>query len=402
MKNADVVVVGGGVIGCAIAYYVAKEGVSVTLIDKPKRGRATSASAGGLWPLGESIGLGCGVIFHRALIEKGLVPEDSHAPPQLPKTFLDFAIQSNEMFPALANELREISGIDCEYEETSLLYLMYDEGDVAFAKSLYGNCPCGNSLIDWLSPEELAKAEPNVTRKVLGALRFNGDNQLNPYALADAYREAARNLGANIITHTEVTGVKVEYGRVTGVETSAGPVSCKYLVNAAGAWAAHIGKMAGVEIPVYPVRGQIVGTETLPKVLSACISTNDCYLAQKHHGEIIIGSTTEETGFDVEVTPSAMKSLSAGAVRALPFLENVKVKRVWSGLRPGTPDELPILGPADGIEGYLNACGHFRTGILTSPITGLLISEMIQGDPLSYPVEPFLLSKSRLNHSYQS
>ncbi|MEX2594497.1 MAG: FAD-dependent oxidoreductase, partial [Anditalea sp.] len=154
--------------------------------------------------------------------------------------------------------------------------------------------------------------------------------------------------------------------------------------------------------PVYPVKGQIVGTETLPKVLSACISTNDCYLAQKQHGEIIIGSTTEETGFDVEVTPSAMKSLSAGAVRALPFLENVKVKRVWSGLRPGTQDELPILGSINGLEGYLNACGHFRTGILTSPITGLLISEMIQGDPLSYPVEPFLLSKSRLNHSYQS
>jgi hydrogen cyanide synthase HcnC len=400
MRNkADVIVVGGGVIGSAVAYYVAKKGTAVTLIDQPKRGRATSASAGGLWPLGESIGLGCGVIFHKALIEKGLVPKDSHAPPQLPKSFLDFAIQSNEMFPVLANELRETGGIDFEYEETSLLYLMYDEVDIAFAKTLWGHCPCGNSLIDWLTPEELAKAEPSVTRKTLGALRFNGDNQVNPYALADAFKGAARSLGANIITHTEVTGIKVSSGSVTGVETKAGSIACDYVVNAAGAWAAHVGQMAGIEIPVYPVRGQIIGTEALPAILSACLSTNDCYIAQKHHGEIIIGSTTEEAGFDVSVTPSAMKSLSAGAVRAVPFLKNVKVKRVWSGLRPGTRDELPILGPVSGLEGYLNACGHFRTGILTSALTGLMLSEMIHGDPLSYPAEPFLLSEERL---YQS
>jgi hydrogen cyanide synthase HcnC len=399
MDKADVVVVGGGVIGSAVAYYVAKKGIAVTLIDQPKRGRATSASAGGLWPLGESIGLGCGVIFHKALIEKGLVPKDSHAPPQLPKSFLDFAIQSNEMFPALANELCETGGIDFEYEETSLLYLMYDEIDVAFAKTLWGHCPCGNSLIDWLTPEELAKAEPSVTRKTLGALRFNGDNQVNPYALADAYKSAARNLGANIMTHTEVTGIKASSGRVMGVQTKAGSIACDYVVNAAGAWAAHIGQMAGIEIPVYPVRGQIIGTEALPHALSACLSTNDCYLAQKRHGEIIIGSTTEEAGFDVTVTPSAMKGLSAGAVRAVPFLKNVKVKRVWSGLRPGTRDELPILGPVSGVEGYLNACGHFRTGILTSALTGLMLSEMIHGDPLSYPAEPFLLSEERLIQS---
>lgn len=397
MKNTEVIVAGGGVIGCAVAYYVAKKGIPVMLIDKPKRGRATSASAGGLWPLGESIGLGCGVIFHRAMIEKGLLPPDSHVPPQLPKTFLDFAIQSNDMFPSLATELREKSGIDFEYEETSLLFLMYDEADVAFAKSLYANCPCGNSRIDWLTPEELRKAEPAITHHVLGALRFNGDNQVNPYALSDSYREAARKLGAQIVTHTEVLGIKVTSGKVVGVETTAGFVSCNYVVNAAGAWAAQLANTAGIEIPVYPVRGQIVGTEALPELISACISTNDCYLAQKKHGEIIIGSTTEEVGFNVDVTPSAIKELTAGAIRAIPFLEQVKVKRVWSGLRPGTADEMPILGTVKGLEGYINACGHFRTGILNSPLTGLLISEIINGEKLSIPLEPFLLPKDRPN-----
>ncbi len=391
--TSDVVVVGGGVIGCAVAYYAVKQGLRVTLIDQPKRGRATSASAGGLWPLGESIGLGCGVIFHKAMVAKGTVAQGA-GPAQLPRPFLDFALQSNSMFPALAEELYETSGIDFEYERTSLLFLMYDDADVAFARPLWESCPCGHSLIDWLTPEELAKLEPAVTREVRGALRFNGDDQVNPYRLADAFRAAASRLGATVVPHTEVTALRMQSGRVTAVQTRYGQYGCDVVVNAAGAWAPEIGRMAGLDIPVRPVRGQIVGTEALPEnILSACLSTTDCYLAQKKHGEIIIGSTTEEVGYDASVTPSAIKNLSAGAIRAVPFLARARVKRVWSGLRPGTPDELPILGPADDVAGYLNACGHFRTGILTSPITGLLLAEMISGKPVSFPVDTFLLSR---------
>jgi len=392
-KSPDVVVVGGGVIGCAAAYYAAKRGLRVTLIDRPKRGRATSASAGGLWALGESVGLGCGVIFSKAMAGMGTLPEGVHGPGQLPGSFLDFALRSNAMFPALSTELRDASGIDFEFERTSLLFLMYDEGDEAFARPLWERCPCGRDLTEWLTPGELARAEPAVTREARGALRFQGDNQVNPYRLADAFRAGARNLGATILTHTEVSGIRISAGRIVGVETAAGDIACDVVVNAAGAWAAQVGRMAGLKIPVHPVRGQIIGTETLPKVLSACLSTTDCYLAQKGHGEVIIGSTTEEAGFEVGVTAAAMKSLSAGAVRAMPFLRDVRVKRVWSGLRPGSPDELPILGPVAGLDGYLNACGHFRTGILTSPLTGLLIAELASGEPTSVPLEPFRLSR---------
>lgn len=392
-RTPDVVVVGGGVIGCAVAYYVAKRGLKVTLIDQPKRGRATSASAGGLWPLGESVGLGCGVIYYKAMAGMGVLPDGVHGPGQLPRSFLDFAIRSNAMFPELSEELRETSGLNIELERTSLLFLMYDEGDETFAKPLWERCPCGRDLTEWLTPKELAKAEPAVTREVRGALRFNGDDQVNPYLLADAFRAAARNLGATVLTHTEVTGIRVESGRVKGVETAGASIACNLAVNAAGAWAPEIGRMVGIAIPVRPVRGQILGTETLPKILTACLSTTDCYLAQKGHGEIIIGSTTEEVGFDVGVNPAAMKTLSAGAIRAMPFLKNVRLKRVWSGLRPGSPDELPILGPVTGLSGYLNACGHFRTGILNAPLTGMLIAEIASGDQPSFPIEPFLLER---------
>lgn len=392
-RTPDVVVVGGGVIGCAVAYYLAKRGLRVALVDQPKRGRATSASAGGLWPLGESVGLGCGVIFYKALAGMGTLPDGVHGPGQLPRSFLDFAMRSNAMFPELSQGLRESSGMDIELERTSLLFLMYDEGDIAFAKPLWERCPCGRDLTEWLTPEELAKTEPAVTREVGGALRFHGDDQVNPYRLADAFRAAARNLGASVLTHTEVTGIHIKSGHVIAVETAAASIPCNLVVNAAGAWAPAIGRMAGIAIPVRPVRGQILGTETLPKVLTGCLSTTDCYLTQKGHGEVIIGSTTEEVGFDVGVKPAAMKTLSAGAIRAVPFLKNVRLKRVWSGLRPGSPDELPILGPVESVDGYLNACGHFRTGILNAPLTGLLIAEMASGDQPSFPIEPFLLAR---------
>lgn len=391
-RSSDVVVVGGGVIGCAVAYYAAKRGLRVTLVDQPKRGRATSASAGGLWPLGESVGLGCGVIFYKAMLASGAV-KAGHGPEQLPKSFLDFAIQSNAMFPKLAEELREAAGMDIELEGTSLLFLMYDGGDEAFARPLWQNCPCGRSLIDWLTPEEVAKAEPALTRELRGALRFKGDDQVNPYKTADALRAGARYHGARLLSHTEVTGIEVDRGRVVAVQTRSERLPAGIVVNAAGAWAGQVARMVGLDVPVRPVRGQIVCTDTLPQLLTACLSTADCYLAQKHHGEVIIGSTTEEVGFDPGVTPTAIQTLCEAAARAVPALADVGVKRVWSGLRPGSPDELPILGPVEGLEGYLNACGHFRTGILTAPLTGLVLTEIMSGKRLPYPIEPFLLSR---------
>ena len=385
-----VVVVGGGVIGCAVAYYTALRGLDVTLVDVPKRGRATSASAGGLWPIGESVGLGCGVIFAKALMAAG---DGGGHPGRLPRAFLDFALASNAMFPGLAADLRQRAGMDVELETTSLLFVMYDEGDEAFARGLWDDYPQERHLFEWLSPRQLAATEPALTTRVRGALRFHGDDQVNPYRLADALRAGARALGATVLTHTEVTGVRRTGSRVTAVEAGGATIGCDVLVNAAGSWAGQVAGMAGIEVPVTPVRGQIVCTETLPKILNACISTTDCYLAQKKHGEVIIGSTTEHVGYDTGVTETAMRTLSVGAVRAVPALEKATVKRVWAGLRPGSPDELPILGPVDGLDGYLNACGHFRTGILNAPLTGLVIADLAAGAVPAHPVEPFLLAR---------
>lgn len=393
MPAADMVVVGGGIIGCAAAYYAAVRGLRVTLVDQPKRGRATSASAGGLWPIGESVGLGCGVIFHKTHAPTEGGPDFEEHSGRLPRCFFDFSLRSNAMFPALAGALRDACGKDVEWERSSLYFLVFDDADESFARSVQGACRGVVDSTEWLAPEDVAAAEPAITREVRGALAFHGDDQINPYRLADALRDAARARGASVLTHIEVIGVETKAGRVTGVITPKGTIACDTVVNAAGAWAPAIGRMVGLQIPIRPVRGQILGTESLPGFLTACLSTSDCYLMQKQHGEVIIGSTTEEVGFETDVTPRALKSLAAGAIRAVPSLEHVQLKRSWAGLRPGTPDELPILGPVEGVRGYLNACGHFRTGIVNAPLTGLLIAELAAGEPTSVPIEPYLLSR---------
>jgi hydrogen cyanide synthase HcnC len=198
-------------------------------------------------------------------------------------------------------------------------------------------------------------------------------DQVNPYKTADALRAGARHHGARLLSHTEVTGIEVERRRVVAVRTRSELLPARLVVNAAGAWAGQVARMVDIEVPVRPVRGQIVCTAT-PPLFAACLSTTDCYLAQEHHGEVIIGSTTEEVGFDSGVTPVAIQTLCAGAVRAVPALEEVDVKRVWSGFRPGSPDELPILGPVEpptrGDNGLAAGAEKFRSEGVASASQG--------------------------------
>ncbi|WP_434657076.1 cyanide-forming glycine dehydrogenase subunit HcnC [Pseudomonas sp. R3-56] len=403
IRHYDVVIAGGGVIGASCAYQLSKrKHLKVALIDAKRPGNATRASAGGLWAIGESVGLGCGVIFFRMMsanrkrhTQGAAVAVDASTPHILPDSFFDFALQSNAMYPQLHRELIKRHGMDFKFEETGLKFVIYDDEDRSYAEHIVACIPHLADQVRWLDQAALREAEPSVSHEAQGALEFLCDHQVSPFRLADAYTEGARQNGVDLFFNTNVTEVLRNGSRVAGVKTAeAGTFTCRTLINAAGAWAADLSEQAtGVRIPVKPVKGQILLTERMPKILRGCLTTSDCYIAQKDNGEILIGSTTEDKGFDVTTTYPEIEGLVQGAVRCIPQLADINLKRTWAGLRPGSPDELPILGPMRGVEGYLNACGHFRTGILTSAITGVLLDKLVNDEPLPLDITPFLADR---------
>ena len=396
IDSSDVVIVGGGVIGASIADELGRTNdLSVTLIDVKKPGNASQASAGGLWAIGESVGLGCGVIYAKTLFnQRGDAGDVTAAsrPDPLPSCFFDLSLKSNALFPALHQRLVASTGIDFKLQETGLKFIIFDEGDRAFARLIYDSIPHLHDQIVWHDQDELRRDEPYVADTALGALEFVNDHQVNPYLLMQAYLGGARQSGVRYLNE-EVVGVDVSHGRVRSVTTTNRVVHCDTLVNAAGAWAGELGAMAGVTVPVAPIKGQILLSEKLPPILRSCLSTSDCYIAQKDNGEVLIGSTTEDVGFDTTVGLPAIRELAEGAMRAVPALGQVNCKRSWAGLRPGTPDELPILGRVRSVEGYVNACGHFRTGILLSAITASIIAAVIRGTEPPVDITPFLLDR---------
>lgn len=397
-NNSDIIIAGGGVIGMAIAYYLSKESDrSITVIDQKKPGNASWASAGGLWPIGESVGLGCGVIFFKTLSkQRREKPNDiieTARPHQLPDCFLNYSLVSNAMFPSLRDELKEHSGVDFKFEKTGLKFLMYDDDDVAYAKQIQDGIPHLKDQLLWQDQQQLHEDEPYVSRDAIGSLTFKPDHQVNPYLLVQAFRDGAQKNGVKMVENAEIIDIVMQKSRVTGVKTKQQKYNCSLLINAAGSWAAQLADMIGINLPVAPIKGQVIVSERLPPIMKSCISTSDCYIAQKDNGEVLIGSTTEIKGFDTNCTYPELRSLASGAIKALPMLGSVGIKRTWVGLRPGSPDELPIFGGVAGIEGYMNACGHFRTGIVSSPITGRIITDLVMGKKPPIDITPFLYER---------
>ena len=393
MESQDVIVVGGGVAGCAVAYELAKRSVRVLLIDQHLPGRATSASAGGLWPVGEAVGLGCGVIYHAA---QSHGDSAGAAPEPLPDVFRDFLVHSNQLFPALADELAEQTGANIEYAVgRGLVFVMYTPHDQAVVDNVARSLP-DSAVLEILGPEEIVKLEPALTHELVGGALLPEEHQVNPMMLAEAYKQGALSQGARLRHDSRVTGLRRRGDRVVGVELGDEFLSAETTVNAAGAWAGQLAATANISLPVFPLRGQVVLTETLSATLRTCLSTSECYLLQKLHGEVLIGSTTERTGFDVDVTEDAIRSLCRGAIRAVPLLGEVNAKRIWAGLRPATPDELPILGPVAGVRGLVNAAGGFRTGIVAAPLLARIVAQCVVDEQLGFPIEPFLSSRFEL------
>jgi len=365
-ETAEVAIVGGGVIGLAIARALRRRGVrDVVLIERAQPGAAASWAAGGI--LGPQI--------------EG--DQDD--------AFFELARASRDSYHAFADSLREETGIDVELDPTGTLYLGFTSDD---EEKLRRRCQWQAQRgfrVEWLTGDEARAVGPGVAETVRCSLRFPDDFQVENRKLVEALVAASERLGVRLIAGCEVARIAIGRGKVLGIETSLGFVAAATVVLAAGAWTSLI-DLSGVglsSIRIEPVRGQMLCFQTSPQLFRHVLYTARGYLVPRRDGRVLAGSTLEHAGFDKSVTNEGAASIKSMAGEISPALEHLPLIDSWAGFRPRAADDLPVLGRRQGIEGLIYATGHYRNGILLAPITGETIADLIVSGVAPRAIETF-------------
>ncbi len=363
-NTTDVAIIGGGVIGCAIAYYLQKAGINVTVLDTGEIGaQASSAAAGLLAPLGPLPG---------------------------PGALADLMLASWKMFPTLVPELEAVSNLNLEYAQTGSLRIVRGSKNMSnLSKRMQAWQPLGLEM-HWLNGAEARKCESILAADVCAAIHAPEEAQVKAARVVQAFARAAELQGSHLANHSEILGLRRSGKRVTGVYTAHGAtLACNHLVIASGAWSAECGIWLDVPLPVNPQRGQILALRQPATHLDHIIFGEAIYLAPKKDGTIIVGATKEEVGFEKHLTAGGIAWLLNTAIRLAPTLDGCTIEHMWAGLRPKTPDNLPILGPAPHWENVTIAVGHGSVGILLSAITGKSIAELLMTGEIPALIEAF-------------
>lgn len=356
-------VIGAGAIGTSIAYQLAKAGLKVMVFERGQVG-------------GESTGASAGMIQ--------LNPDRSTPPP-----YSALATESARLFGALAPELLERTGLDIGYRRAPLVHVTLDEAEEAQLRAHRAWQLSHGMTVGWLDGAAAHDLEPALNPAVRAALLYQGHFQLLPRTLARALARAATDLGAVVQEGASVDRVLVQGDRVVGVAVGGDTIRSPETIVANGAWASAWSDALRTPIPVRPVRGQMVALSTTATPLHHAVSSSSGYVLTKADGSTIAGTTVEEVGFDARPTATGIAGLLALALRLVPRLADATVLAAWAGLRPGTPDRLPLLGRPPGWDGIVIATGHFREGILLAPITGELVLDLLAGRRPRLPLDAF-------------
>jgi glycine oxidase len=365
MKTTDVIIIGGGVIGCAIAYFLRKQHIDVVLLERGEIGsQASSAAAGLLAPLGPLSG---------------------------PGPFADLVLAGFASLTSLVPELEASSGMRLNYERTGALRIVRNQKRIAHLQKRLASWQTLGLPLYWLSGEEARQREPLLAPDICAAIYSPAEAQIQASCVVQAFAQAARLAGAHIHPHQEVTAVLTRNGRATGVCTTQGEmITCNQLILASGAWAAQCSAWFNVILPISPLHGQLISLPQPAPQLKHIIFGEATYLTPK--GEtLLVGATKEDMGFDTTVTEEGTSRLYTTATRLIPALSESKMLAAWAGLRPKTPDSHPIVGFLAPWENVLIAAGHNSVGIILSALTGQYVAEMITtGDtpPLIKPFSP--------------
>lgn len=358
--NVDVVVVGGGIVGLSAARALATAGARVVVVERRRVGaEASSAAAGMVAPQADADG---------------------------PSPLLSLGLAARDEMLSLAPALQEETGFDVGLSSRGLLLVALTEADEALLLRRR-DWQRGQGLpVAELSAQDVREAEPNLG-PVRRALYFAGDRCVDNVRLTRALAASAVARGTAILSGRPVTSLVVEGDRVAGVSAGTETVRAGAVINAAGAWAGLLGGDPAPP-PVEPVRGQIVAFDMAPPPFRHVVHSPRGYLVPRPDGRTLAGSTMERAGYDKSVTAAGLRAVLDLALEIAPVLADVRVSETWAGLRPGTPDGLPVVGPG-ALAGLVHAGGLFRNGILLGPLVGRLAAELALGRAPAVDLGPF-------------
>ncbi len=358
-SSLDIAIIGGGVIGLTLARALYKRGVkSVALIESNSDiGMEASWAAGGM-----------------------LAPQSEANEAD---AFFNLACASRDLYTNFAKELFEETGIDVELEKTGTLYLAFNEHDLEEIEKRYRWQTKAGLKVEKLNANEAREIEPYISENVLGALRFPLDVQVENRLLVKALNASVEKSGVEIFTNTKAETLLVENKKTFGIETSKGIIHAEKIIIANGAWASVLNFKDNIvkKINLEPVRGQMLCFASPERKIRHVIYSPRGYIVPRIDRRIIVGSTSERVGFEKRVTCEGINAITNIALEIAPPVGRFPLVDYWSGLRPATENEMPVIGASKSIKNLYYAVGHYRNGILLAPITGeLLADEILSGN----------------------
>jgi glycine oxidase len=366
-SHGGVAIVGAGLIGLAIAFELAERGVPVRVYERGEPARSASWAGAGM-----------------------LAPHTEHIADD---ALRELCTHSLALYPSFAERVRDASGVDPHLTLNGIVNAVFDrdafDALAAHASDLHRR----GVRCDVLERDDALAAEPSLGKHVTGAILVHGEGCVDNRRLGRALAAACEHAGVTIVRNAHDLAVECDARRVLGVRSHLGFASASFVINAAGAWARALPGVPVTCAPnVEPVKGQMCALAVPRGFVRHTTWVPGAYLVPRTDGRLLIGATVERHGFDERVTAGGIASLLKSVLAAVPSLADFSLTETWAGLRPGTPDERPFLGPSP-LEGLVLATGHYRNGILLAPVTARLIADfVISGD--ARPLQPFALARS--------